>query len=69
MVSRLMFQKVFRNIFHNYISIFKNRELYKKSRETVVQNFEEWVNRLGTKLYHGGEEPDEADLEVKYGLT
>jgi len=57
---------VFVNIFRNYGKLIKNRAQYKQSRASVLQNFEEWVKRLDGKLFHGGEEPDEADFEVFY---
>jgi len=61
---RLLAQNVAVNIFRNYGKLLKNRAEYKKSREMVLKNFEEWIQRLDGKLFHGGEEPDEADFEM-----
>ena len=43
----------------------KNRELYKSARENVLKNLQEWAERIGNQPFHGGEQPDEADFEVK----
>jgi len=46
----------------------KNRELYKSARENVLKNLQEWAERIGNQPFHGGEQPDEADFEVKQVL-
>ena len=56
--------KLFINIFKNFGKRIKNKELYKSSRENVLNNLKEWADRIGDKPFHGGEQPDEADFEV-----
>ena len=48
----------------NFRKIWSNRTEYKEAKKKVLENLEEWGQRLDSKQFHGGNEPDEADFSV-----
>jgi len=67
-VMRLNFQKIIKRVIKNFFKSWGNRTEYKQAKKKVVENLEEWKDRLAGKDFHGGSEPDEADFAVYAAL-
>lgn len=58
------FSKIVKTIFKNFPKLIKERKKYKEIKTKIIEDFNQWENRLNGENFHGGKSPDEADFAL-----